>query len=110
MTEIEEYNILMIVNTYKNMCISMDTYCEFIKETRWADRIDPTTQLNLLKQGYFANIGACSIWVSKIIAPNHIRVSNQEISIAKDETKWSPECAIADFDMLTRLHKLKAFW
>jgi hypothetical protein len=110
MNEVEVLNILLITKEYKHMCISIDTFTDFLRP-EWRELIDPVTQINMLKQGLYGSLGTCNIWVCKTMESGYIKVSNQDIVNAfKDTGKWSPPVLIKHADQLERYVSLKAFW
>lgn len=109
MNEIEFENIMLITRRYKHMCVSISTFTDFMKP-EWMGLLDPITQRDMLMRGLYGGIGACNIWVCKTVKPGCIKVSNHDITDAKDETKWSPLIPIMYADQMERYTNLKAFW
>ena len=113
MNELEENNFKLMCSKYKNICISIDLFCDFLKQTPFTKLLDPILDRGILQTGLYANIIGTDIWVSKLNAStdgkHYIRVSNaqREDIDSRSTDGWSPLLELEDLD---RLLNLKAFW
>jgi hypothetical protein len=109
MNEAEKRTILVIARTHKHMCISINTFTDFLSDTTW-NIFQPIILRASLMLGHYGNIYKCNIWVSKRIKTGHVSISDLEIVNSKNEDDWSPQVLIEDSDVYKRIIKLKAFW
>ncbi|SRR5260370_36901668 len=113
MNDLERQNLLLLSVIYKNICINIEDFCDFL-DPFWDDKfnsVSGTSYKNMVKTGLYGHISSANIWISKIVSPGDVRVSNEDISSAtKDESKWSPSVVLKDADKIKKVFNLKAFW
>ena len=121
MNQKESDNLLLAIDKYKNVCISIGLFTEFLRNEPWFGLLEPVTDKEVLMSGLYGRVGNTKIWVSKIAnnpelkapaadEPYCIRVSNCENVTTRKNNKaegWSPLLKLENFD---RLNKLRAFW
>ena len=93
------------------MRLSIENYCDLLSvanDPRYG--FEPVTERRILMSGLYANIWSSCVWVTKLVFPNYIQVSNQDI-VNYTDNKWSPPLPIMTLpDQIERLFNLKAFW
>ncbi|CAB4196525.1 hypothetical protein UFOVP1290_45 [uncultured Caudovirales phage] len=103
--------IKQICSKYTNICISLDSYIDIIKIHY--EFLECITDRNTLSHGYFANILGSKVFVSRIIDPNHFRISCKENleTNSFDVKDWSPEMNLEiDISNIERYLNMIAFW
>lgn len=115
MTNKEYENLLLAIQKYKNICISIELYSEFLSNSYLNDKLIPSSDHETFRLGLYGKIDETRIYVSRLCKLDdktdfYIRISDlDEISIRNNiEAKgWSLLLKLEDFD---RLNDLKAFW
>lgn len=130
MNDKQKENLILALNSYKNVCISIGLFTEFL--TLDADdflnaAIDPISEKDTLMTGLYAifnnkNCSISNIYVSRLAYNTnvnepaidkdyHIRVSNNDIVTADfkniNAEGWSQLIKLEDFD---RINNLRSFW
>lgn len=104
-------NILLLCDSYKNICLNVDDFINYLINSELREMCDPITDRELIKSGLYCILDKTNIWSSKIVDKKHVRVSNQKIFHAtKDAEKWSCQCPLSLSDNFERVVKLKVFW
>jgi len=104
-------NLIGLIHNSKSVCISIIEFTEFLKDKNLQQLLDPTTDIKILRSGLYGMVGTTKIFVSKIVQPGHIQVSELEEPDPKSKVGWSIQ-----FDLnstkkeLNRLMDLIAFW
>jgi hypothetical protein len=102
--------IYVLTQTYDNVCINIHDFTEFLKP-EWRFKLDPITNREILSTGLYCTVYGQKLWVSYIVAPGHVRVSNEKILHAVNDTaKWSSPVSLVFYDTIEKVLNLKAFW
>jgi len=109
MNEIEKRTILLIAENHKNMCVGIGTFADFLTPIWYNTGLNPITDVDVLKTGFYAYLLKCKIWVSKQIAPDSISFSDLDISNSSEMEKWSPQVLIKNPDEYARIINMKVF-
>lgn len=82
-----------------------------------SEEFDPTTELDILRTGFYGILFETKVWVSKNVKEETLWINNQDIDKFSDG-KWS-DLVCFDWisngdinisDHIDRMQKLKAFW
>lgn len=113
MNEKQEDNLKLAVSKYKNVCVSISLFTEFLTPTALTTDFNPVTERDILAAGLYGKLLGSNIWVSRINDSTdgkfYIRVSNtpQDQVNSRSTEGWSP---LFDLEMFDRITDLKAFW
>jgi len=70
--------IILASRNNKNIIIHINEFVDFLKYYSTADNIKYVTEREILETGLYAKIGDTNCYVSAIVQPGHIRVSDLE--------------------------------
>jgi hypothetical protein len=101
-------NIIAVARQYKNICISIINFTDFLKHSE-NPFFEPITVRVTLMSGLYCYICGCNCFVGKDVPEDHIKVSNEDVENNKD-IKWSIPIPIKYMEDFDRYIKLKAFW
>ena len=108
MNKVEEQNLLLISEKFKNILMSIITFTDILKKNY--DKFVPEDNKEMLMIGSYGRLNSANLWVSRMMARSLIKVSNEVIANSKEESKWSPPLSLKNADKFESLFNMKAFW
>ena len=116
MNKVERQNLLNIVDKYRNVCMNIDTFTDFLSTKGISDlpiELIPQTAYNKMRNGHYANLLHAKLWIAGYTPYKTIMLSNEKItSTKKCQAVWSPAIPLkqATLDYIERLANLKTLW
>jgi hypothetical protein len=114
MNEIELQNLMLISQRYKNIHMTIGLFCDLLRfsHKEFAAVFVAITDEMILQTGLYAKLHDANLWVSPVMAPGCISVSDLEVVDPRTKEHWSVSVPLifADADKLDRIFALKAFW
>jgi hypothetical protein len=108
MSELEINNILHCASEYKNMCISIDIFIEFLKPP--LSKYFTQNKLNeSLRSGFYGKLLNCKVWVKKI-EDKCIKISDENDIDYYENATWTPPIPIQYANQIDKMLELKSFW
>ena len=110
MNDKEKENILKIARKCSEFCISIDIFCTILIDQTLKQLLDPVTNIDMLKTGFYGTFCGSQCFVKKSIPSYHVSISYTKNY--KNEPLWMVPVKLEKFDFVyvEKLFKLKAFW